>query len=60
MLLGRLFSYPDAHRARIGVNYNQLPVNAPKSPVHNYSTAGRMRYRNASDPVYSPGGAVLP
>jgi catalase len=54
MLLGRLFSYPDAHRARIGVNYNQLPVNAPRSPVHNYSTAGRMRYRNATDPVYSP------
>ena len=54
MLLGRLFSYPDAHRARIGVNYNQLPVNAPRSPVHNYSTAGRMRYHNATDPVYSP------
>jgi catalase len=54
MLLGRMFSYPDAHRARIGVNYNQLPVNAPKSPVNNYSTAGHMRFRNATDPVYSP------
>jgi catalase len=54
MLLGRMFSYPDAHRARIGVNYNQLPVNAPKSPVNNYSTAGRMRFRNATDPVYAP------
>jgi catalase len=54
MLLGRMFSYPDAHRARIGVNYNQLPVNAPKSPVNNYSTAGKMRFRNATDPVYSP------
>jgi catalase len=54
MLLGRMFSYPDAHRARIGVNYNQLPVNAPKAPVNNYSTAGTMRYRNATDPVYSP------
>jgi catalase len=36
------------------VNYNQLPVNAPKSPVSNYSTAGNMRFRNATDPVYSP------
>ncbi len=54
MLLGRLFSYPDAHRARIGVNYNLLPVNAPLSPVHSYSKDGAMRFRNVSDPVYAP------
>ncbi|WP_194915843.1 catalase [Catenulispora rubra] len=54
MLLGRMFAYPDAHRARIGVNYTQLPVNAPITPPHNYSTAGRMRYHYASDPVYAP------
>ncbi|HEX3611084.1 catalase [Actinospica sp.] len=54
MLLGRMFSYPDAHRARIGVNYNQLPVNAPKSAVHSYSKDGAMRYHNVSDPVYAP------
>ena len=30
MLLGRMFSYPDAHRYRIGTNYLQLPVNYPK------------------------------
>ncbi len=30
MLLGRLFSYPDTHRYRIGPNYLQLPINAPK------------------------------
>ncbi|HMC07693.1 MAG TPA: catalase, partial [Actinomycetota bacterium] len=54
MLLGRLFSYPDAHRARIGTNYNQLPVNAPLSPVHSYSKDGNMRYRKVSDPVYAP------
>ena len=29
MLLGRMFAYADAHRYRIGANYNQLPVNAP-------------------------------
>jgi catalase len=54
MLLGRLFSYPDAHRYRIGTNYAQLPVNAPRSPVHSYSKDGAMRYENPSDPVYAP------
>jgi catalase len=54
MLLGRLFSYPDAHRARIGTNYNQLPVNAPVAPVNSYSKDGNMRYVKASDPVYAP------
>ena len=54
MLLGRLFSYADAHRYRIGTNYQQLPVNAPKSPVHSYSKDGAMRFLNVSDPVYAP------
>jgi catalase len=54
MLLGRIFSYPDTHRYRIGPNYMQLPVNAPKSPVHSYSKDGPMRYQNAGDPVYAP------
>src|ERR1700758_1317663 len=54
MLLGRMFAYADAHRYRIGANYNQLPVNAPRSPVHSYSKDGQMRYQAVSDPVYSP------
>ncbi|MHB8246327.1 MAG: catalase [Acidimicrobiales bacterium] len=54
MLLGRLFSYPDAHRYRIGPNYMHLPINAPKSPVHSYNKDGAMAYRNAPDPVYAP------
>jgi catalase len=54
MLLGRMFAYPDAHRARIGANYNQLPVNAPVAPVNSYSKDGAMRYRKVSDPVYAP------
>ncbi|MFG1860514.1 catalase [Microbispora bryophytorum] len=54
MLQGRLFSYPDAHRYRIGPNYLQLPVNAPKVPVHSYNVDGHMRYRNPGDPVYAP------
>jgi catalase len=54
MLLGRMFSYPDAHRHRIGTNYNQLPVNAPRSAVHSYSKDGSMRFQSVSDPVYAP------
>jgi len=54
MLLGRLFSYPDAHRYRIGPNYLQLPINAPKSPVNSYNSDGSMAYRNIADPVYAP------
>ncbi|HEY4463075.1 MAG TPA: catalase [Streptosporangiaceae bacterium] len=54
MLLGRGFSYADAHRARLGVNYKQIPVNAPKVPVHSYSKDGAMRVANVSDPVYAP------
>lgn len=41
LLLGRSFAYPDAHRARIGVNHDQIPVNAPRCAVRSYSrTAG--------------------
>jgi catalase len=54
MLLGRLFSYPDTHRYRIGPNYLQLPINQPKSPVNSYNKDGAMRYENPGDPVYAP------
>lgn len=54
MLLARGFSYSDAHRARLGVNYRQIPVNQPKSPVHSYSKDGAMRMQTVSDPVYAP------
>src|SRR5256885_3686957 len=54
MLLGRLLSYPDTHRYRIGPNYLQLPINRPKSPVHSYNKDGAMAYTSAPDPVYAP------
>ncbi|MFJ5156907.1 catalase [Streptomyces sp. NPDC088353] len=54
MLLARGFSYADAHRARLGVNYKQIPVNSAKVEVHSYSKDGVMRVRNVSDPVYAP------
>ncbi|MGW7492499.1 catalase [Streptomyces sp. NPDC054786] len=47
MLLGRLFSYADTHRYRIGPNYAQLPPNRPHVPVHSYAKDGPMRYEPA-------------
>jgi catalase len=43
MLLARLFSYGDAHRARLSANYEQIPVNAPVAPVNTYSKNRVMR-----------------
>ena len=54
MLLARGFSYADAHRARLGVNYKQIPVNTPHAPVHSYSKDGVGRTVNVTDPVYAP------
>ena len=54
MLLARGFSYSDAHRHRLGVNYRQIPVNRPKSAVNSYSKDGQGRVDNVSDPVYAP------
>ncbi len=42
MLQARLLAYPDAHRYRVGANVNQLPVNAPRCPVHHYQRDGAM------------------
>ncbi|KJA17240.1 hypothetical protein HYPSUDRAFT_70890 [Hypholoma sublateritium FD-334 SS-4] len=44
VLQSRLFSYPDTHRHRLGTNYQQLPVNAPIAPVHNFQRAGPMTF----------------
>ena len=54
MLLGRLFSYPDTHRHRIGTNYLEVPVNRPQCPRHSYNRDGAMRQDNPPDPVYAP------
>ncbi|CAM5351517.1 catalase [Streptomyces hirsutus] len=43
MLQGRLFSYGDAQRYRLGVNHHQIPVNAAKNPVNTYHRDGGMR-----------------
>jgi catalase len=43
MLQGRLFSYGDAQRYRLGVNHQQIPVNAPRCPYHSFHRDGAMR-----------------
>jgi len=43
MLMGRIFSYPDTHRHRLGTNYLHIPVNCPfNSKVKNYQRDGFM------------------
>lgn len=51
MLQGRIFSYPDAQRYRIGTNYHLLPVNRARSEVNTYNVAGSMNsdtYKNGA------------
>jgi len=55
VLQSRLFSYPDTHRHRLGVNYQQLPVNAPKTAFKygNFQRDGQMAFFNqGSRPNY--------
>jgi catalase len=58
MLQFRVVSYADAHRYRLGVNYEQLPVNKPRCPVHTYHRDGAMRFDdNGGGSVnYEPNG----
>ena len=43
MLQGRLFSYGDAQRYRLGVNHHEIPVNKPRCPFHAFHRDGQMR-----------------
>ena len=56
MLQGRLFSYGDAQRYRLGVNHHQIPVNAARCPVHGYHRDGAMRVdgNHGGTPGYEP------
>jgi len=40
MLQARMIAYPDAHRYRLGTNFQDIPVNAPRVPVDNYQRDG--------------------
>jgi len=62
VLQSRLFSYPDAHRHRVGVNYQQLPVNQTRTSYHHgnferdggmafYNQGSRPNYLSSIDPI---------
>ncbi|WP_368029848.1 catalase [Arcobacter sp. s6] len=62
MLQARIFSYPDAHRYRVGTHYEMLPVNRPIVDVNTYHADGSMNYeiKEPTDAYYEPnsfGGA---
>lgn len=56
MLQGRLLSYPDAQRYRLGTNYEQIPVNRCPYATNNYQRDGQMRIdgNGGSNPNYYP------
>lgn len=56
MLQGRLFSYGDAQRYRLGVNHHLIPVNASRCPFHSYHRDGAMRVdgNHGSTLAYEP------
>ena len=72
MLQGRLFSYPDTHRHRLGANYQQLPINCPyATKVRNHQRDGPGTFDNQgsalnyepnsfSGPVPNPKFAISP
>ena len=57
MLQGRLFSYPDTHRHRLGANYTQIPINCPyRARTHHYQRDGPMTVNgnHGPGPNYEP------
>lgn len=57
MLQGRLFSYPDTHRHRLGANFDHIPINCPyRARVANYQRDGPMNVTSnfGSQPNYEP------
>jgi catalase len=56
LLQGRLFAYPDAHRYRLGANFQQVPVNRPLVPVRNHFRDGAMAIdgNGGGGPNYHP------
>jgi catalase len=54
MLQGRTFSYSDTQRYRVGANYLQLPINAPKKRVATNQRGGQMQYKTDLAPGQNP------
>ncbi|GKU77675.1 catalase [Paenibacillus sp. L3-i20] len=58
LLQGRLFSYPDTQRYRLGANYLNIPVNCPYAPVRNHQRDGAMTmHADPSSVNYEPNSA---
>ena len=59
LLQGRLFSYGDAQRYRLGINHNMIPVNRAKCAVNDYHRDGAMRVDDnyGRTPAYTPNSA---
>ncbi|XP_050215798.1 catalase isozyme 1-like [Mercurialis annua] len=51
LLQTRIFSYPDTQRHRLGPNYLQLPVNAPRCAHHNNHHDGAMNFMHRDEEV---------
>jgi len=63
MLQGRLFSYPDTHRHRLGANYQQIPINCPyRARVMNHQRDGpaTVNGNGGSLPNYEPNSFAGP
>ena len=56
MLQGRLFSYGDTQRYRLGVNHHLIPVNRARCPFHSFHRDGAMRVdgNHGSTLTYEP------
>ena len=56
MLQGRILAYPDAHRYRLGANYEQIPVNRPVNEANHHQRDGMMSVDGNGDdsPNYFP------
>jgi catalase len=57
MLQARIFAYADAHRYRLGANFERLPINTPRATkAHNYQRDGMMRFddNGGASPNYEP------
>jgi catalase len=54
LLQGRTFAYSDTQRYRVGPNYLQLPINAPRCPYATNQSGGQMDFRGSE--VAAAGG----
>ena len=52
MFQTRTFAYADTQRHRLGPNYMQIPVNAPKCPNYNNHRDGSMNFVHRDEEVY--------